>query len=144
MPLELPRATPCPFCDYLAGTTPCAFVHRGATVSTFVNRAQYERGALLVVPNEHVGSLLDLSEPVLADIYCEAQRLAHLLADRLGATGVNVFQNNGIAAGQSVPHFHVHVVPRYATSDPGRRFREADFDVTPIEELQRLAAELSR
>ena len=143
MPVELPREDPCPFCEYLAGRTPCAFVSRGDTVSSFLNRTQYERGALLVVPNAHVGSLLEASEAVISELYIEAQRLGRILVDRFGATGVNVFQNNGISAGQTVPHFHVHVVPRYPSSDPGRRFREADFEPTPVEDLRLLAEQLS-
>ena len=136
------RVIECPFCEYLAGTVPSAFVHRGATVSAFLNRTQYERGALLVVPNVHVGSLLEADEPLIVDLYREARRLAHRLVDRLGATGMNVFQNSGVAAGQSIPHLHIHVVPRYPSSDPGRCFREADFEITPVDVLQRLAAQL--
>ena len=142
MPLELPREDPCPFCEYLAGRAPCAFVRRGANVSSLLNRAQYERGALLVVPNAHIGSLLDASEALVSEVYIEAQRLSRILVDRLGATGVNVFQNNGRSAGQTVAHFHVHVVPRYPSSDPARRFREADFERTGLEELRVLAEEL--
>lgn len=142
MPLELLHDLPCPFCEYIAGNAACAFVSRGAAVSSFLNRAQYERGALLVVSNEHVGSLLEATEAMISAVYVEAQRMGHLLVDRLGATGVNVFQNNGVAAGQTVSHFHVHVVPRYPSSDAGRRFREADFEPTAIDELRRLAEHL--
>ena len=142
MALELPQEDPCPFCEYLAGRAPCAFVSRGPTVSSFLNRAQYERGAILVVPNTHVQSLLEISEALISEIYVEAQRLGRLLVDRLAATGVNVFQNNGRSAGQTVPHFHVHVVPRYPSSDPGRRFREAEFERTGIQELRILAEQL--
>jgi diadenosine tetraphosphate (Ap4A) HIT family hydrolase len=56
---------------------------------------------------------------------------------------MNVFQNNGSKAGQHEPHFHVHVVPRYKTSDPNRRFLQRDYDVISIEE-QRAIAELIR
>ncbi len=142
MPLELPHEDPCPFCEYLADRAPCAFVSRGLTVSAFLNRAQYERGALLVVPNVHVGSLLEISEALISEVYVEAQRLGRILVDRFKATGVNVFQNNGRSAGQPVPHFHVHVVPRYPSSDPGRRFREAEFEPTGLGELRRIAEEL--
>lgn len=131
--------SPCPFCEYLKGTVPCAFVYRGDVVSAFLNRTQYERGALLVVPNVHAVSLLEASDTLVMELYREARRLAHLLVDRLGATGMNVFQNNGVAAGQSIPHYHIHVVPRYPSSDPGRCFHETDFEITPAGELDRLA-----
>jgi histidine triad (HIT) family protein len=142
MTLQIPRQATCPFCAYLAGGRPCAFVTRGATVSSFLNRTQYERGAVLVVANTHIESILDAGDDVLCEMYREARRLATCLVHVLHATGVNVFQNNGESAGQTVPHVHVHVVPRYPASDPGRRFREADFMVTPHEQLEQLAAEL--
>lgn len=59
---------PCPFCRYLDGTDPCAFVVRTATVSAFVNRTQYERGALLVVPNRHVATLIEASDEEAAEV----------------------------------------------------------------------------
>ncbi|HEX6135393.1 MAG TPA: hypothetical protein VFZ24_15595 [Longimicrobiales bacterium] len=55
---------------------------------------------------------------------------------------MNVFQNNGVSAAQSMPHYRTHVVPRYPSSDPGRCFQETDFEITPVEELLRLADEL--
>jgi histidine triad (HIT) family protein len=142
MPVELPDPADCPFCRYLENRTPCAFVARGPTVSAFLNRTQYERGALLVVPNTHVTTLLDASATLVAEVHLEARRLAIRLVETLGATGVNVFQNNGVPAGQTVGHYHVHVVPRYPGSDPARRFRERDFDHTPLEELEVLARQL--
>ena len=142
MPLEIPQLELCPFCAYLAGTEPCVFVLQGERVSSLLNRTQYERGALLVVSNTHIESVLQADQSLIGDIYREARRLAHLVADRLGATGVNIFQNNGISAGQTVPHLHVHVVPRYPSSDPGRRFREADFAAASVEELRMIADHL--
>jgi histidine triad (HIT) family protein len=142
MSLQIPRIGQCAFCAYLSGTTPCVFVHRGDVVSSLLNRTQYERGALLVISNTHTESVLSAGVDLINATYLEARRLARLLVDRMGATGVNIFQNNGIPAGQTVPHYHVHVVPRYATSDPARRFRESDFDVTPLQELAAVAQEL--
>lgn len=139
MPLNIPVLEPCPFCEYLAGAAPCAFVSRGRIVSAFLNIRQYERGALLVVPNQHVETIVTAGEEQVLEAYREARRLAAVLVERLGATGVNVFQNNGREAGQTVPHYHVHVVPRYASSDPARRFREADFEPAPEAELAALA-----
>jgi histidine triad (HIT) family protein len=142
MGLDVPRLANCPFCEYLGGSRPCAFVTRGASVSSILNRTQYERGALLVMSNTHIESALDADETLLCEVYREARRLSRTLVEVLHATGINIFQNNGLPAGQTVPHYHVHVVPRYPTSDPGRRFREADFDVTPLVELHELARQL--
>jgi diadenosine tetraphosphate (Ap4A) HIT family hydrolase len=103
MSFQIPREDECPFCAYLSGAADCAFVARGELVSAFLNPAQFERGAVLVIPNKHVGSLLEVNPPVMAAVYHECQRLARGMVSAFGAVGLNVFQNNGINAGQTVP-----------------------------------------
>ena len=142
MSFQLPREDDCPFCGYLSGASDCAFVARGELVSAFLNPAQFERGAALVIPNVHVGSLLELDRHLMAAVYHECQRLARGMVTAFGAVGLNVFQNNGIKAGQTVSHYHVHVVPRYESSQPGRLFRAADYPTTPLVELVKVADEL--
>ncbi|MFO1427726.1 MAG: HIT family protein [Steroidobacteraceae bacterium] len=136
MTLRVPSAGPCPFCAYLEGAGECAFVARDERVATFVNLRQYERGALLVVPVRHVATLLELDPDTLAAVHGEARRVGRALLAAFGASGLNVFQNNGIDAGQTIPHFHVHVVPRYPGGDPMRLFREANH--TPVSYAERL------
>lgn len=140
MSIQLPDSGPCPFCEYLDGSAACVFVARGSEVSVMLNPRQYERGALLVIPNKHSASILSVDDAHFLAVQVEARRMARLLVDQLGATGVNVFQNAGIHAGQSIAHYHVHVVPRYPTSDPARRFREADYTITPQAGLEQLAS----
>ncbi|NNE35498.1 MAG: HIT family protein [Rhodothermales bacterium] len=121
------------------GIRPCAFVFRNERVATFMNRAQYERGALLIVPIEHHETILELEPDLLAEVYSEAQRIAGGMVRALGAVGVNVFHNGGVRAGQTVSHLHVHVVPRYETSEPWKRFHTDDFEHTPVDELEEIA-----
>lgn len=142
MSFQIPLDGECPFCGYLSGAAECAFVSRGALVSAFLNPAQFERGAVLVIPNEHAGHLLEVDREVMAAVYHECQRLARGMVKAFGAVGLNVFQNNGIKAGQTVSHYHVHLVPRYETSQPGRLFRASEYPQTPLVELQRVADEL--
>jgi histidine triad (HIT) family protein len=139
---EAPSHDACPYCEYLAGKSACAFVHRDGEVAAFMNRSQYERGAVLLIPNEHVESILDLDAALMSALFGSAQRIARAMVECFGAVGLNMFQNNGIQAGQSIAHYHIHLVPRYETSVPWRRFREADFPRTPRDELERLAGEL--
>ena len=139
---QSPDRDPCSFCEYLSGRTPCAFVTRGSDVSTFMNRAQYEKGTVLLVPNRHVENILDLDADLMLRLYQEAQRFAHAFITAFGAVGLNVFQNNGVKAGQTIPHCHTHLVPRYASSDPSRIFREEDYPHTALEDLEVLAGRL--
>ncbi len=142
MAFQIPNEDVCPFCAYLAGRVPCAFVSRGPLVSVFLNRAQFERGASLVIPNQHVTSLLELKRDVMLSIYEESQRVAMAMVRAFGAVGLNMFQNNGIKASQTVSHYHVHLVPRYDHSEPSRLFRTEDYPRTPVEELAEIASEL--
>ena len=59
MAIRLPIVTTCGFCEYLAGTRECGFVRRGPLVSSLVNRTEYETGALLIVPNRHLSTVLE-------------------------------------------------------------------------------------
>ena len=129
----------CAFCEYLAGTRPCAFVRRTDAVASFVNLRQYERGALLVVPTRHASTILDLHPDIVGRVHIEAALLGRALVRAFGATGLNIFQNNGVDAGQHVTHFHTHVVPRYPGSDPTRIYLQGDFDPVPMSEQETIA-----
>lgn len=142
--IQTPEHESCPFCDYLSGAVPCAFVSRGAVVSVFMNRAQYEKGAVLLVPNQHLSHMLDLPPDVLSALYVEAQRIARGVIRAFGAEGFNLFQNNGTSAGQTIGHSHTHLVPRFRHSDSRRIFREEEFPHTPLHELEALAEQIRR
>ena len=129
----------CAFCEYLAGTRPCAFVRRTDAVASFVNLRQYERGALLVVPTRHASTVLDLHPDIVGLVHAEAALLGRALVRAFGATGLNIFQNNGVDAGQHVAHFHTHVVPRYPGSDPTRIYLQGDFEPVPMSEQETIA-----
>jgi histidine triad (HIT) family protein len=142
MAFQIPHEDVCPFCAYLAGSVPCAFVSRGPLVSVLLNRVQFERGASLVIPNQHVTSLLELERGVMSAIFEESQRVAMAMVRAFGAVGLNMFQNNGVKAGQTVSHYHVHLVPRYEHSEPSRLFDTGYHPRTPVEELAQIASEL--
>jgi histidine triad (HIT) family protein len=144
MPITLPVVTACGFCEYIAGTRECAFVRRGALVTSLVNRTQYETGAVLVIPNRHLSTVLDLDADTLAAASLEAQAVSRALVEGFGATGINLFQNNGIDANQHYPHYHLHVVPRYPGSDPTRIYQEQQFQWTSLEEQRRIAERICR
>ena len=137
MAINVPQTQRCAFCDFLAGTRPCAFVIRTESVSAFINKRQYERGATLIVPNTHLATALDLDTDLLGALYGQAAQIGRALVRAFGATGLNIFQNNGVDAGQTEPHFHVHVVPRYAGGDPRKIFSSAE--VEPVGMDQQMA-----
>lgn len=108
-----PRPEDCLFCRIVAGRLPSARVAEDERTVAFLDLAPATRGHALVVPRVHTRDLLSASPDDLAACLVAAQALAARLVERLGATGVNVLNACGTSAWQSVPHLHLHVVPRY-------------------------------
>ena len=73
---------------------------------------------MLVIPTRHAPTVLDLTEPETVSLARLVQSVARAVHDAFDPVGLNIFQNNGIASGQRVPHYHVHVVPRYLGDRP--------------------------
>ena len=140
MPIRLDAYDACSFCRYVAHEEPCAFVAEHDLVVGFVDRAQFERGAMLVIPREHRETILDMHDPELAAAAHLAKRMVRAAVACFGAVSANVYQNNGVRSGQHIPHYHIHVVPRYEASDPKRLFRALDFPITPLAEQLEIAA----
>ena len=103
----------CIFCAIVAGEAEAFVVGSSPTAVAFLDIAPLSRGHTLVVPTRHVTDLLDGGADVLHEVAPLIEEVARLLVGRLGADGLNLFQSTGQAAGQEVPHFHVHLVPRW-------------------------------
>ena len=117
MPLTLPKMEPCYFCEcVIAGAAGWNFIARDEQVLILLNGRQYETGQCIVLPVRHAPTLLDLSDAEGAAVMRAANRLATAMVDAFSPDGVLLYQNNGVAVGQEVPHFHLHVVPRRVAS----------------------------
>jgi histidine triad (HIT) family protein len=101
----------CIFCAIAAGDAPASIVYADDLAVAFLDLNPVTTGHTLVIPRRHVRDLLDASGAV-AEIGPAVEATAALLVDRLGADGVNAFQATGAAAGQTVFHLHVHLLPR--------------------------------
>jgi len=112
-------ASDCVFCAIAAGDAPAFVIEQGERTVAFLDIAPATRGHALVIPRAHAADLHDVGPEDLAACSAAAQRVAARLSDRLGAAGVNLLNSSGRAAWQTVFHFHVHVIPRYA-GDPLR------------------------
>ncbi|MDR6120273.1 histidine triad (HIT) family protein [Aeromicrobium sp. SORGH_AS981] len=100
----------CLFCKIVAGDEPAEVVLEDEHVLGFLDVRPVFRGHTLLVPREHVDTLLDLPEPMTVPLFAAARRAAAAMSSELGAQGTFVAMNNVVS--QSVPHLHVHVVPR--------------------------------
>ena len=136
----MPADRDCLFCKIVAGDLPATVVDQDDRTISFMDINPATKGHALVIPRDHASDLIEVSEEDLAACMAAAQRLAKRARERLGADGVNLLNSCGPAAWQTVFHFHVHVVPRYA-DDP------LELPWTPKpgdeEEIRAAAAELA-
>ena len=107
------------FCRIIAGELPCNKVYEDDEVIAILDASQTTRGHTLVMPKAHCTSILDCPSETMHKVYDVARRIGQAMVMVLGAKGVNILTNSGEMAGQSVPHFHVHVIPRYAAGQGG-------------------------
>ena len=98
------------FCAIAAGDVPASMVLRDDDVAAFLDARPLFKGHVLVVPRAHVATLSDMPAAELGTLFAAVQRIARAVEAGLGADGTFVAMNNKVS--QSVPHLHVHVVPR--------------------------------
>ena len=100
----------CLFCQIVLGQRPAHVVLESEHALAFLDARPLFAGHSLLVPRDHLVTLGDLPTPLVGELFLDAQRLAVAIEDAMDATGTFVAMNNRVS--QSVPHFHVHVVPR--------------------------------
>jgi histidine triad (HIT) family protein len=100
----------CLFCSIVAGETPADVVLDTPVVVAFLDHRPLFPGHTLVVPRAHVETLRDLDDPTRDELFAQVQRVAAAVQDATGSAGSFVAMNNVVS--QSVPHAHVHAVPR--------------------------------
>jgi histidine triad (HIT) family protein len=111
--------TDCIFCKILTGEIPATIVGEDERTVTFMDINPATRGHMLVIPRAHAEDLLSVDPEDLQAVALASQRQAVIAKERLGAEGVNLVNSCGAVAWQTVFHFHMHVIPRYA-DDPLR------------------------
>lgn len=103
----------CIFCKIASGEVPSATVYEDEGFRVILDLGPASKGHALILPKAHFKDLCESDEPVAARLFPLAAKIGAAMKKGLGASGFNVVQNNGASAGQTVPHLHVHVIPRY-------------------------------
>ena len=101
------------FCKIIDGEIPCYKLYEDADVLAFLDISQVTKGHALVIPKKHYDNFLSIPQEEMHKVMDVAQRIGQVAIKLLGARGVNILTNCYEAAGQTVKHFHVHVIPRY-------------------------------
>ena len=107
------RKDDCIFCKIANGEIPSKTLYEDERFRVILDLGPAARGHALVIPREHASDLYELPEETASQVLVLAKKIAVRMADKLHCDGLNLIQNNGEAAGQTVPHFHLHMIPRY-------------------------------
>ncbi len=103
----------CIFCKIIKGEIPSAKIFENENIFAFLDIEPLSDGHCLIVPKKHSEDIFDTDKKTLQEIVFVAQDLSETMKKKLGADGVNIFNNSGKSAEQGVFHLHFHVVPRY-------------------------------
>ena len=109
----------CIFCKLANGVFPTNKIYEDDDFSVILDAAPANAGHALILPKNHFANLFEIDDETAAKVIPVAKKVAAALKAELNCDGVNVVQNNGTAAGQTVFHFHVHVIPRYDDDNVG-------------------------
>ena len=109
----------CIFCKIANGGIPSATLYEDEDIRVILDLGPATRGHALILPKEHYANVIALPEEVTAKAFILAKKMAAKMMEVLHCDGVNVVQNNGEAAGQTVFHFHIHLIPRYVGDGAG-------------------------
>ena len=107
------RQDNCIFCKIAAGEIPSATIYEDNDFRVILDIEPASKGHALILPKEHYANLYELSDDLAAKALIVAKKVITKMTGILGCDGYNVVQNNGEAAGQTVFHFHIHLIPRY-------------------------------
>lgn len=103
----------CIFCKLANGEIPTNAIYEDDDFKVILDAEPVSKGHALILPKQHYANIYELDDSVAAKLYPLAKKLATKMTDVLDCDGFNILQNNGEAAGQSVFHFHMHLIPRY-------------------------------
>jgi len=103
----------CNFCKIVSGKNPASIVYEDGKILAFMDLYPANVGHTLVVPKEHWETIYDIPEEVLSNLFAVVKKISVAVKKAVGAEGISILQFNGRVSGQSVMHFHVHVIPRF-------------------------------
>ncbi|MBR3824275.1 MAG: HIT family protein [Lachnospiraceae bacterium] len=122
----------CIFCKLANGVFPTNSIYEDEDFNVILDLSPATKGHALILPKKHADNLYELPDETAAKVLVLAKKLAKNMKEKLGCDGLNVVQNNGEVAGQTVLHYHLHLIPRY--NDDAQKINWKPQEV-PAEEL---------
>lgn len=127
----------CIFCRIANGEIPAAALYEDDDFCVILDMGPASRGHALILPKEHYPDVCQLDETIAEKVLPLAGRIGQAMMETLGCTGFNLVQNNGESAGQTVNHFHMHMIPRY---DDGPKMVSWEPGTVSADEMDRIVS----
>lgn len=131
----------CIFCKIANNEIPAAVIYENSDFRVILDVAPASRGHALIIPREHFKDIFDIDAMTAGKLFSLATEVARAMKSVLHCDGMNIVQNNGIIAGQTVFHFHLHLIPRYEGDEVNVGWNPGQ---STNEELQLLAKEIRK
>ena len=125
----------CIFCKIAAGDIPSKTLYEDESFRVILDISPASKGHAIILPKNHAANLYELPDEDASKIFVVAKKVATVMKDILQCDGLNVLQNNGEAAGQSVFHLHVHLIPRYENDTVNIKWKPGTPDDTFLAEF---------
>lgn len=130
----------CIFCKIAGGEIPAATLYEDQDFRVILDLGPASRGHALILPKEHYANLYEMPEELLGKAASLAKKMGEAMKKALKCDGLNLVQNNGAAAGQTVFHFHIHLIPRYDNDKVGLGWKPGTLTDQDRDELVRLVS----
>lgn len=123
----------CIFCDIIEGKIPSKIVYEDDDTLAILDISQTTYGHTLVMPKKHYDNFLKMPQDEFASLMKKVHSISDNLVNKLSANGCNILINTNEVAGQTVKHIHVHIIPRYDSSDTVKfEFKENKYELDEV------------
>ena len=127
----------CIFCKIANGEIPSKTVYEDDDFRVILDLGPATKGHALILPKDHYNDVYELPEDLTGKAFILAKKISLLLKKKLNCDGLNLIQNNGRTAGQTVFHFHIHVIPRYHDDHQHIGWNPQEISQEELEEIQK-------
>ena len=132
------KDTNCIFCKIAAGEIPSKTIYEDDRFRVILDLNPATRGHGLILPKNHYANLYELPEETAGEVMKLAKKMAQIMTDKLKCDGFNLVQNNGEQAGQTVFHFHMHLIPRDKDDGQVLGWKEQSTTQEELEEVKNI------
>ena len=126
----------CIFCKIANGEIPSKAIYEDNDFKVILDLGPATKGHALILPKEHAANLFELPDETASKVLVLAKKLGAQMKENLKADGMNLVQNNGEVAGQTVHHFHMHLIPRYENDGQKSLWNPGEMTQDELEEIK--------